>query len=79
TTIGTTPVGDGGSDAEVIGESATIGTTPVGDGGSDAEVIGESNALDLVDEVLEALDQDELERAEELAERLEGPARPDEV
>ncbi len=65
------PAGDRGSDAGVIGVST-----------GDAEVIGEStaagNALDLVDEVLEALDQDELERAEELAERLESPDPPDE-
>ena len=45
--------------------------------GSDAEVIGAStvasasNDLDFVDEALDALDQDDLERAEELAERLQ--------
>lgn len=45
-----------GSDAEVIGVST---------------VIGASNDLDFVDEALDALDQDDLERAEELAERLQ--------
>ena len=43
----------------------------------DAEVVGDSTAigagaaLDLVDQALEALDQDDLEQAEELAERLQ--------
>ena len=51
---------DRGSDPGVIGGSESAR-------GSDAEVIGdntvigESNALDLVDEALEALDQDDLE------------------
>ena len=44
---------------------------PEDDRGSDAGVIGASNDLDFVDEALDALDQDDLERAEELAERLQ--------
>lgn len=44
---------------------------PEDDRGSDAEVIGASTDLDFVDEALDALDQDDLERAEELAERLQ--------
>ncbi len=50
---------------------------PEDDRGSDAEVIGASkvasasNDLDFVDEALDALDRDDLERAEELAERLQ--------
>ena len=44
---------------------------PEDDRGSDAEVIGTSTDLDFVDEALDALDQDDLERAEELAERLQ--------
>ncbi len=39
--------------------------------GSDAEVIGDSNALDLVDQAMQALDQDDLELAEELADQLQ--------
>lgn len=35
-----------------------------------------ADALDLVDEALAALEADDLERAEELSERLESPARP---
>ena len=48
-------------------------TSPAADDarGSDAEVIGASTDLDFVDEALDALDQDDLERAEELAERLQ--------
>lgn len=42
-----------------------------GDRGSDAEVVGDNNALDLVDQALEALDHDDLELAEELAEQLQ--------
>ncbi|MYC42657.1 MAG: hypothetical protein F4X52_08890 [Acidimicrobiaceae bacterium] len=59
-----------GSDPGVVGGSES-------DRGSDAEVIGDnrvasdSNALDLVDEALEALDQDDLELAEELADQLQ--------
>ena len=55
-----------------------VNPRPAGDRGSDAEVIGAGNALDLVDDVLEALDEDELERAEELAERFESTDPPDE-
>ena len=86
------PAGDRGSDAGVVGVSNPVvpspaddrgsSASPAGDRGSDAGVIGVStaagNALDLVDEVLEALDQDELERAEELAERFESTDPPDE-
>jgi len=61
------PAVDRGSDEGVIGA-----------GRGDEGVIGAGNALDLVDEVLEALDQDELGRAEELAERFESPDPPDE-
>ncbi|MCY3850367.1 MAG: hypothetical protein OXF75_06130 [Acidimicrobiaceae bacterium] len=43
-------------DAEVVGDSTAIGAAA---------------ALDLVDQALEALDQDNLEQAEELAERLQ--------
>ena len=51
-----------GSAAEVIGASTVA---------SASTVIGASNDLDFVDEALDALDQDDLERAEELAERLQ--------
>ena len=50
------PEDDRGSDAEVVGGST---------------VVGASTDLDFVDEALDALDQDDLERAEELAERLQ--------
>ncbi len=70
------------SDLETVNPNPAVGVSPADDSGSDAEVIGvstaASNALDLVDEVLEALDEDELERAEELVGRLESPDPPDE-
>ena len=81
TAIGANPEGDLGSDAAVIGANTATAASATPVRGSDAAVIGAntaSNALDLVDEVLEALDQDELARAEALAERLENPAAPDE-
>lgn len=60
---------------------AADAATPVVGNGPKTEGVGAStaaaDALDLVDEALEALESDDLERAEELAERFEGPNDPD--
>lgn len=67
---------DRGSGVGVAGVSNE--TTSARDRGSGAGVAGASTDLDLVDEALDALDQDDLERAEELAERLQGSEPSDE-